>query len=117
MLTVFVMMSHVCYAEKYDRIEIYPKDVGVFTTVKTQQFVAFGHLGEEQWENITEQVRWISSNEKVVEINDKGLATVTLAGILLVRQTGFADGIVNITASYPKANASSTGVNLLLLNN
>lgn len=83
-----------CIAAAFVRIKMYPEHVGVFTTVKKQQFVAFGYKADGRTINITHLVDWKSSNNSIVTINAKGLATVV---------AGKTFGQVKITCSYPKA--------------
>ena len=96
-LTVVVMLllliSGNCIAAQFVRIKMYPEHVGVFTTVKKQQFVAFGYKADGSTVNITKLVDWKSSNNNIVTINRRGLATVV---------AGRTFGQVKITCSYPK---------------
>ena len=107
-LTVVTLlsMSNSCLAADFVKIELYPQHVGVFTTVGTQQFVAFGIAANGNRTNITTEVDWLSSNEDLVTFDENGLATV---------MAGKTFGQVAVTCSYPKSAESLTGVNLLLL--
>jgi hypothetical protein len=97
-------------------VDIYPKDVGVFANkIPTQQFVAFGKLSDGTWKNITEEVVWESSDESIVTIDENGLATVTVAGLAIVKTVGFDRSIITISATYPKTPPGNPGANLLLL--
>ena len=80
-------------AAAFVRIKIFPEHVGVFTTVRKQQFVAFGIKADGKAVNITKKVDWKSSNKNIVTINSNGLATVA---------AGRTFGQVKISCSYPK---------------
>ena len=107
-LTVVTLlsMSNSCLAADFVKLELYPEHVGVFTTVGTQQFVAFGIEANGNRTNITDKVDWLSSNEEIVTIEPTGLASVV---------AGKTFGQVAVTCSYPKKSKSTTGPNLLLL--
>lgn len=107
-LTVVTLlsMSNSCLAADFVSIQMYPEHVGVFTTVGTQQFVAFGLEANGNRTNITDQVDWLTSNEEIVTIDETGLASVV---------AGKTFGQVAVTCSYPKTPKSNTGPNLLLL--
>ena len=109
-LTVVTLlsMSNSCLAADFVKIELYPQHVGVFTTVGTQQFVAFGIAANGNRTNITSEVDWLSSNEDLVTFDENGLATI---------MEGQTFGQVAVTCSYPKSANTFTGVNQLLLSN
>ncbi len=95
-----------CLAADYDYIKIFPENIGVFTSVGTQQFVAFGYPSSGSPVNITDKVEWQSSNTSLVTIDQNGLATVA---------SGITYGQVRVTCTYPKAGSAQPGVNFLLL--
>lgn len=104
---MLLSMSASCLAAEYVKIKMYPEHVGVFTTVRTQQFVAFGIGADGKTTNITDKVSWVSSNPNIVTIDETGLATV---------KTGIASGRVKISCAYPKAgDARNLGIMKLLL--
>lgn len=113
-LAVIMVMSVAgnCMAQTFDSIRMFPKHIGIFTSVGTQQFVAYGIKAGQSPVNITKNVSWISSDNNKVTIDENGLATVV---------DGVTSGQVKVTCSYPKtgggANASGTSTNLLLLSN
>ncbi|GAB4338346.1 MAG: hypothetical protein Kow0089_10230 [Desulfobulbaceae bacterium] len=92
----------------FDRIKIYPEDVGVFLKQGKQQFVAFGIKEGQRPVNITRQVDWKSSNPKKVTIDAKGLARIV---------PGVTFGQVKISCSWPKKKKKKPlqGPYLLLL--
>ncbi len=92
-VVILLMMSGNCVAAQFVRIKMYPEHVGVFTTVRKQQFVAFGYRANGSAVNITKLVDWKSSNKSIVTINAHGLATVV---------AGKTFGQVKITCSFPK---------------
>lgn len=98
-------------AAEISAVKVYPEHVGMYTTVKTQQYVAYGLVdaggGTAGMINITKNVDWISSNEDIVTIDENGLATLV---------TGVTSGQVKITCSYPKTGNIGPATNLLLLN-
>ncbi len=85
------------YSAGYSKILIEPEDVGVFWSVKTQQFVAWG-LNDESgdWDEITLDVGWESSDPGIVTIDETGLATAIQSW-----------GKINIIATYPKPNSAA----------
>ena len=93
-------------ANDFVRIRIFPEHVGVFTTVRKQQFVAFGIRKDKKRINITSRVDWKSSNTNIVSIDGKGLAIV---------MPGRTFGQVKISCSYPKKPKGLTGPYHLLL--
>lgn len=92
--TLLLSMTGNCLAAAFVRIKMYPEHVGVFTTVRKQQFVAFGYKSDGSAVNITKWVDWKSSDNSIVTIDEQGLATVA---------TGKTFGQVKITCSFPKA--------------
>ena len=103
---ILLYMSGNCFAADFVGIKMFPENVGVFTSDGKQQFIAFGVLATGSTVNITDQVDWVSSNNSIVTIDEKGLATIV---------SGKTSGQVKITCSYPKTPNSMTGPNLLLL--
>lgn len=91
---VLLSMTGNCLAAAFVRIKMYPEHVGVFTTVRKQQFVAFGYKSDGSAVNITKWVDWKSSDNSIVTIDAQGLATVV---------AGKTFGRVKITCSFPKA--------------
>ena len=104
---MLLLVAGSSFAATYTAINMYPRNVGVFTTDGKQQFVAYGQTATG-WTNITTNVGWESSDESIVTIDDNGLATIV---------AGKTFGQVKISCSYPKQSQSQTGPNLLLLNN
>lgn len=104
---LLLSMAGSSLAEEYTSLNIYPKNVGVFTTDGKQQFIVFGHTATGR-ENITTQVDWKSSNENIVTIDENGLATIV---------NGQTAGQVRISCTYPKQSKSQAGPHLLLLLN
>lgn len=100
-------------ADEFVRIKIYPENVGVFTSVGDQQFVAFGIAANGSTTNITDRVSWESSDPSIVTIDENGLASLVDAGTRAVIN-GTKQGYVNISCSYPKASNSLAVVHLLL---
>ena len=93
-----------CFAGEIVKIKVYPEHVGVFTSVGTQQFVAFGYDAEGKSTNITRDVNWISSQNSLISINTTGLATIN---------AGITSGQVKISCSYPKTGALAPTLFLL----
>lgn len=91
LLSLFVVEG--CLAAQFESIKIYPENVGVFTNVRKQQFVAFGVYPNGSSENITTSVDWKSSNSGIVTIDNKGVARIVV---------GRTFGQVTINCSYPK---------------
>lgn len=89
----------------FTHIEIYPKNVGVFTVDGKQQFVAFGVTGDGRKTNITDKVTWKSSNTELVKIDESGLAVI---------QDGITMGQVDISCSFPKIGALTPVIGSLL---
>lgn len=113
LLALMVTASQDSFAVDFVKLEIYPQNVGVFTTGdRQQQFVAFGYTSSGSRLNITEQVDWESGDPDIVEINEKGLATIVDYQSVV---KGIKEGTVNITASYPKTGKVNTGAYQLLL--
>lgn len=104
--TMLLSMSVSCLAADFVKIKMYPEHVGVFTTVRTQQFVAFGIGANGSSTNITDKVSWESSNPNIVTIDETGMATV---------RTGISSGRVKISCAYPKAGKNLSSINRLLL--
>ena len=104
MLVFSVAVS--CTAADYTAIKIYPENVGVFTAVNKQQFVAYGIKSDGEYVNITKDVGWESSDENLVTIDEIGMASVV---------PGKTAGLVKITCSYPKTAFSNAGINMLIL--
>ena len=107
---LLLSMSGNCLAAQFVKIRLFPEHVGVFTTVREQQFVAFGYKADGTKVNITKRVDWKSSNKAIVTINANGLATVV---------AGKKSGQVKISCSFPKTKPrkpSLLGPYLLLLN-
>ena len=105
-LALFIFPSTgMCVEKTYSELVINPKDVGVFWTAKTQQFKAWGKFGpgEDDWDDLTEEVGWESSDTEVVTIDSKGLATCERSW-----------GKVTITARFPKTGGFPVFTNLLL---
>ena len=100
-----VFVSSICiisnsFAANFTALRIFPENVGVFTEVGTQQFVAFGFNSDTNtWDNITTQVTWESSSEQHVSFDENGLATV--------KDTS---GIVRVRAIYPKITTPNVPV-------
>lgn len=92
-LAISLSMAGSCFAAEIKSLKIYPEHVGVFTTVMKQQFVAYGVDTTGKTINITDQVGWESSDEKIVTIDEMGLATVA---------PGKTAGQVKISCFYPK---------------
>lgn len=105
LLVMLLSMAGSGLAAEFVSIKIFPEHVGVFTTVGAQQFVAFGYDANGTETNITREVLWESSNEKIATINEQGLATVV---------AGQTSGQVKVSCSYPKAGKINQGVMLLL---
>lgn len=106
-LMMFSMTAN-CIAADFKSLRMYPENVGVFTSVNKQQFVAYGVTSDGSIINITKRVNWESSNESIVTISDDGVASVV---------PGKTYGQVKISCSYPKTGSGTgPGVNLLLLN-
>lgn len=84
-------------------IEIFPKKVGVFTTVMRQQFVAFAVQANGSKLNITTQINWQSSDPSLVTVDANGLATVV---------PGVSSGKVNITTPCGPTSTSLTIVHV-----
>ena len=108
-LGLSMVMACASVAAEYNEIEVFPKDVGMFTTVGKQQFLAFGYVNNGNtisMTNITRNVNWESSNEAIVSIDDNGVATLV---------SGKTYGQVKISCSYPKVGNASAAVNQLLL--
>jgi len=104
-----LLLAGDCFAANFVRIKIYPENVGVFTTVNKQQFVAVGIRADGSAVNITKKVNWKSSNPAKVTINWSGLARVV---------PGTTWGQVKISCSYPKTKVLKNrlaGPYLLLL--
>lgn len=99
-------LTNAVSANNFVRIKIFPEHVGVFTTVRKQQFVAFGVTRAKKRINITNRVDWKSSNTRIVSINGNGLATI---------MPGKTFGQVKISCSYPKTAKGLTGPYHLLL--
>lgn len=103
---MLLSMSASCLAADFVGIKMYPEHVGVFTTVGTQQFVAFGIGADGGTTNITSEVSWESSDPAVVSIDEAGLATIV---------SGTTSGQVKITCAYPKAGKNLSNMTKLLL--
>jgi len=103
-------------AEDFTKIKIFPENVGLFTSVMKQQFMAFGFLPDGRTVNITDKVEWISSDEDIVTIDESGLAVLSDTGVDIVKAVGWERGIVTITCNYPKTKPM-VGPNSLLLKN
>ena len=106
LLALFILPSiGLCVEKTYTELVINPQDVGVFWTTKTQQFKAWGRFGpgEDDWDDLTEEVGWESSDTDVVTIDSKGLATCVSSW-----------GTVDITAKFPKTAGFPVFTNLLL---
>jgi len=87
-LIAILFFTYAAHAAEFTSIKIYPENVGVFTTVGEQQFVAYGLPGDV---NITDQADWYTSDEAVATIDATGLAKIHSA-----------HGQVKILACYPK---------------
>ena len=96
---LLLSMTGNCLAAAFVRIKMYPEHVGVFTTVRKQQFVAFGYMPDGSAVNITKWVDWKSSDNSIVTIDEQGLATVV---------AGKTFGQVKITCSFPKTPKTLT---------
>lgn len=96
-------------AVQYDTLEIFPKNVGVFTVDGEQQFVAFVSASNDSSvlvTNVTTQVNWISSDPSKVTIDENGLAKVV---------EGVTMGNVTISCTYPKITNNMIPQYLLLI--
>jgi len=103
LIVIFFAMP--VFGADFVKLKIYPESVGVFTTVKTQQFVAFGINEDGSSVNITDKVSWKSSNTSIVIINETGLAQI---------QDGITNGKVTISCVYPKPNNIVSVLDLLI---
>jgi len=103
---IFVVAPICSLAENFVGIKIYPENVGVFTVDGKQQFVAFGVYANGSQKNITQLVDWESSDQSIVKINSKGLATIA---------AGKTSGQVKINCSYPKKRPAAMGAIKALL--
>lgn len=100
-IAISLSMAGSCLAAEIKSLKIYPEHVGVFTTVMKQQFVAFGVDATGKSINITDQVAWESSDEKIVTIDEMGLATVA---------AGKTAGQVKVSCFYPKLGHGKSGM-------
>ena len=62
--------------DEFTRIKVFPEQVGVFTSVGKQQFVAIGYKNGGSAYNLTKCVDWASSDGQVASIDTMGLATI-----------------------------------------
>lgn len=97
------------FAADYVSLKMYPQHVGVFTVDGEQQFVAFGVKANGSTVNITSEVSWESSDERIVTIDTNGLASI------VGPYGAVTSGQVKITCSYPKQSSALAAVNYLLL--
>lgn len=98
---------------EYVSLEIFPHNVGVFYSSKTQQFKAYGITAEGRKVDVTTQVDWSLESRPISSeqiLRPGQMATINSTGLLTLRE-GVTWGRCGVVATYPKR----TGINPVVL--
>ncbi|MCI0628744.1 MAG: DUF1549 and DUF1553 domain-containing protein [Acidobacteria bacterium] len=83
-------------AERIERVEVWPRET-VLDSAGRRQLLVTAHLSNGRWEDITDQVLYVSNNPEVVKVSSEGLVEAVKTGetAVLIRAPGY-----NVSASF-----------------